>query len=183
DESNLALNASTSYASLFTSNFGADGAGTLVYSLSVSAAGADSGLNDTATGQDILLYVENGSVVGRVGGSSGDVAFTLTVNNSGVVTLDQVRAIEHTPNSGPDQESSLLSANLVTLVGTITDKDGDSQSASVDLGSAISFKDDGPSISAGSAASDSLQVDESNLALNASTSYASLFTSNFGADG
>ncbi|WP_221410710.1 DUF5801 repeats-in-toxin domain-containing protein, partial [Aeromonas enteropelogenes] len=88
---------------------------------------------------------------GRVGGSSGDVAFTLTVNNSGVVTLDQVRAIEHTPNSGPDQESSQLSANLVTLVGTITDKDGDSQSASVDLGSAISFKDDGPSISAGSA--------------------------------
>ncbi|WP_421201835.1 DUF5801 repeats-in-toxin domain-containing protein [Aeromonas enteropelogenes] len=74
------------------------------------------------------------------------MAFTLTVNNSGVVTLDQVRAIEHTPNSGPDQESSLLSANLVTLVGTITDKDGDSQSASVDLGSAISFKDDVPSV-------------------------------------
>ncbi|MFM5461574.1 DUF5801 repeats-in-toxin domain-containing protein, partial [Aeromonas veronii] len=183
DESNLSLNASTSFASLFTSSFGADGAGTLVYSLNVSAAGADSGLNDTATGQDILLYLESGSVVGRVGGSSGSVAFTLSVNSSGEVTLDQVRAIAHTPNSGPDQESSLLSANLVQLVGTITDKDGDSQSASVDLGSAISFKDDGPSISAGSAANDSLQVDESNLSLNASTSFASLFTSSFGADG
>uniref|UniRef100_UPI0034A460E2 retention module-containing protein n=1 Tax=Aeromonas sp. R4-2 TaxID=3138465 RepID=UPI0034A460E2 len=145
DESNLSLNASTSFASLFTSSFGADGAGTLVYSLNVSAAGADSGLNDTATGQDILLYLESGSVVGRVGGSSGSVAFTLSVNSSGEVTLDQERAIAHTPNSGPDQESSLLSANLVQLVGTITDKDGDSQSASVDLGSAISFKDDGPS--------------------------------------
>ncbi|WP_421302638.1 DUF5801 repeats-in-toxin domain-containing protein, partial [Aeromonas veronii] len=174
DESNLSLNASTSFASLFTSSFGADGAGTLVYSLNVSAAGADSGLNDTATGQDILLYLESGSVVGRVGGSSGSVAFTLSVNSSGEVTLDQVRAIAHTPNSGPDQESSLLSANLVQLVGTVTDKDGDSQSASVDLGSAISFKDDGPSISAGSAANDSLQVDESNLSLNASTSFASL---------
>ncbi|WOE87096.1 DUF5801 repeats-in-toxin domain-containing protein [Aeromonas veronii] len=183
DESNLSLNASTSFASLFTSSFGADGAGTLVYSLNVSAAGADSGLNDTATGQDILLYLESGSVVGRVGGSSGSVAFTLSVNSSGEVTLDQERAIAHTPNSGPDQESSLLSANLVQLVGTITDKDGDSQSASVDLGSAISFKDDGPSISAGSAANDSLQVDESNLSLNASTSFASLFTSSFGADG
>ncbi|ANB54973.1 hypothetical protein WM43_21115 [Aeromonas veronii] len=183
DESNLSLNASTSFASLFTSSFGADGAGTLVYSLNVSAAGADSGLNDTATGQDILLYLESGSVVGRVGGSSGSVAFTLSVNSSGEVTLDQVRAIAHTPNSGPDQESSLLSANLVQLVGTVTDKDGDSQSASVDLGSAISFKDDGPSISAGSAANDSLQVDESNLSLNASTSFASLFTSSFGADG
>ncbi|MFM5617558.1 DUF5801 repeats-in-toxin domain-containing protein, partial [Aeromonas veronii] len=158
DESNLSLNASTSFASLFTSSFGADGAGTLVYSLNVSAAGADSGLNDTATGQDILLYLESGSVVGRVGGSSGSVAFTLSVNSSGEVTLDQERAIAHTPNSSPDQESSLLSANLVQLVGTITDKDGDSQSASVDLGSAISFKDDGPSISAGSAANDSLQV-------------------------
>ncbi|WP_206538745.1 DUF5801 repeats-in-toxin domain-containing protein [Aeromonas finlandensis] len=183
DESNLSLNASTSYASLFTSSFGADGAGTLAYSLSVSAAGVDSGLNDTATGQNIRLYLESGNVVGRVGNSSGSVAFTLSVNNSGVVTLDQVRAIEHTPNSGPDQESSLLSANLVKLVGIITDKDGDSQSASVDLGSAISFKDDGPSISASSAANDSLQVDESNLSLNASTSYASLFTSSFGADG
>ncbi|WP_378006067.1 DUF5801 repeats-in-toxin domain-containing protein [Aeromonas jandaei] len=183
DESNLSLNATTSYASLFTSSFGADGAGTLAYSLSVSASGVDSGLNDTATGQHILLYLESGSVVGRVGNSSGSVAFTLTVSNSGVVTLDQLRAIEHTPNSGPDQESSLLSANLVKLVGTITDKDGDSQSANVDLGSAISFKDDGPSISAGIAANDSLQVDESNLSLNASTSYASLFNSSFGADG
>ncbi|WP_429106707.1 DUF5801 repeats-in-toxin domain-containing protein, partial [Aeromonas allosaccharophila] len=72
----------------------------------------------------ILLYLESGSVVGRVGGSSGSVAFTLTVNSSGEVALDQVRAIAHTPNSGPDQESSLLSANLVKLVGTITDKDG-----------------------------------------------------------
>ncbi|WP_429106702.1 DUF5801 repeats-in-toxin domain-containing protein, partial [Aeromonas allosaccharophila] len=118
------LNASANYAGLFTSSFGADGAGTLTYSLSVSAAGVDSGLNDTASGQNILLYLESGNVVGRVGGSGGNVAFTLTVNSSGVVTLDQVRAIEHTPNSGPDQESSLLSANLVKLVGTITDKDG-----------------------------------------------------------
>ena len=165
DESNLSLNASANYAGLFTSSFGADGAGTLVYSLNVSAAGADSGLNDTATGQDILLYLESGSVVGRVGGSSGSVAFTLTVNSSGEVALDQVRAIAHTPNSGPDQESSLLSANLVKLVGTITDKDGDSQSASVDLGSAISFKDDGPSVTAATNSGQATQVQNTNLML------------------
>ncbi|MFB2862510.1 DUF5801 repeats-in-toxin domain-containing protein [Aeromonas sp. MdU4] len=165
DESNLSLNASANYAGLFTSNFGADGAGTLAYSLSVSATGVDSGLNDTATGQNILLYLESGNVVGRVGNSSGNVAFTLTVSNSGVVTLDQVRAIEHTPNSGPDQESSLLSANLVKLVGTITDKDGDSQSASVDLGSAISFKDDGPTALAATNAGQATQVQNTNLML------------------
>ncbi|MFM5617360.1 beta strand repeat-containing protein [Aeromonas veronii] len=84
----------------------------------------------------------------------------MSVNSSGEVTLDQERAIAHTPNSSPDQESSLLSANLVQLVGTITDKDGDSQSASVDLGSAISFKDDGPSISANAA----VQLDDDALA-------------------
>ncbi|PTT48561.1 DUF5801 repeats-in-toxin domain-containing protein, partial [Aeromonas sp. HMWF016] len=165
DESNLSLNASTSYASLFTSSYGADGAGTLVYSLNVSASGVDSGLNDTATGQNILLYLESGNVVGRVGNSSGSVAFTLTVSNSGVVTLDQMRAIEHTPNSGSDQESSLLSANLVKLVGTITDKDGDSQSASVDLGSAISFKDDGPSASAATNSGQATQGQNTNLML------------------
>ena len=89
-------------------------------------------------------------MVGRVGGSSRQWAFTPSVNSSGEVTLDQERAIAHTPNSGPDQESSLLSANLVKLVAPSPTSDGDSQSASVDLGSAISFKDDGPSISAGS---------------------------------
>ncbi|WP_124929052.1 DUF5801 repeats-in-toxin domain-containing protein [Aeromonas veronii] len=187
DESNLSLNASTSFASLFTSSFGADGAGTLVYSLNVSAAGADSGLNDTATGQDILLYLESGSVVGRVGGSSGSVAFTLSVNSSGEVTLDQVRAIAHTPNSGPDQESSLLSANLVQLVGTVTDKDGDSQSASVDLGSAISFKDDGPSASAKAAASAGATLDETggfDAVDITSSAISGLFnTPEYGADG
>ena len=37
----------------------------LVYSLNVSAAGADSGLNDTATGQTHPAHLESGSVVGR----------------------------------------------------------------------------------------------------------------------
>ena len=40
---------------------------------------------------------------------------------SGEVTLDQVRAVVHTPNSGPDQETSLALANLVTLTATIHD--------------------------------------------------------------
>ncbi|MBX9913569.1 MAG: type I secretion C-terminal target domain-containing protein, partial [Pseudomonadaceae bacterium] len=65
-------------------------------------------------------------------------------NASWVVTLDQQRAIFHTPDTGADQESSLSAANLVQLTATITDKDGDSTSATVDLGSAISFRDDGP---------------------------------------
>jgi T1SS-143 domain-containing protein len=183
DESNLAINATTNFAGVFTGNYGADGAGSTTYNLSVSAAGVDSGLDDSATGSNILLYNEAGVIVGRVGGAGGQVAFTVTVNGSGQVTLDQQRAIIHTPNTGVDQESSLGAASMVQLSATITDKDGDSSTATVNLGNAISFRDDGPSISAGSVTADSLQVDESNLATNATTSFAGSFSSSYGADG
>ena len=141
DETNLAANASVNLSGQFTGNYGADGAGTTTYALKVSAAGADSGLDDTATGSDIKLYLEGTEVVGRVGSSTGAIAFKVTVDSAtGVVTLDQQRAIIHTPNSGPDQAVSLSAADLVQLVATITDKDGDANSASLNLGSAISFR-------------------------------------------
>ncbi|RQM63458.1 retention module-containing protein, partial [Aeromonas enteropelogenes] len=82
-----------------------------------------------------------------------------------------------------DSENHAQPANDTSLAESfnvvLTDTDGDSTNGSLD----VTIQDDVSSISAGSAASDSLQVDESNLTLNASTSYASLFTSNFGADG
>jgi T1SS-143 domain-containing protein len=184
DETSLATNANASFAGAFTSSYGADGAGTTTYGLNVSAAGVDSGLDDSATGSNILLFLEGNNVVGRVGGAAGAVSFTVSVNASGVVTLDQQRAIMHTPNSGPNQETSLASANLVQLTATITDRDGDSNSAAINLGDAISFRDDAPSISATAAVgNDSLQVDETVLATNATTNFAGLFSGNYGADG
>ncbi len=183
DETNLALNATTNFSGAFTGNYGADGAGSIGYALEVKAQGADSGLKDTATGSDIKLYLEGGEVVGRVGTSTGAVAFKVTVDASGNVTLDQVRAIVHSPNTGPDQATGLSAADLVKLVATITDKDGDASSASLNLGNAISFKDDAPTINAGTATAASLQVDETNLALNATTNFSGSFTSNYGADG
>ena len=102
-------NASTSFASPFTSSFGADGAGTLVYSLNVSAAGADSGLNDTATGQDILLYLESGSVVGRVGGSSGSAAFTPVGQQQRGGDTRSRRAIAHTRTAARIREQPAVS--------------------------------------------------------------------------
>ena len=140
DETSLNLDATVNFASSFSGNYGADGAGTTTYALNVSAAGVDSGLDDTATGSDIKLYLEGGEVVGRVGSSTGAIAFKVTVDASGNVTLDQQRAIVHTPNTGPDQAVSLSAANLVQLVATITDKDGDANSATLNLGSAISFR-------------------------------------------
>ena len=122
-------------------------------------------------------------MVGRVGDQSGAIAFKVTVDASGNVTLDQVRAIVHSPNTGPDQATGLSAADLVKLVATITDKDGDASSATLNLGNAISFRDDAPTISAGQAQVGSLQVDETNLALNATTNYSGAFTGNYGADG
>ncbi|MGG5870978.1 retention module-containing protein [Pseudomonas peli] len=184
DETNLLVDATTSFSGVFNSAYGADGAGSLSYSLNVSAAGANSGLVDSATNQSILLYKEGANIVGKVGGAGGAVSFVVSVNSAtGVVTLDQQRALIHTPNDGPDQASSLASANLVQLVVTITDKDGDAASATLNLGSAISFRDDAPSISAGQALAGSLQVDETNLAGNATANFSAAFTSVYGADG
>ena len=67
------------------------------------------------------------------GGSSGSVALPCRSTAAGGDT-DQERAIAHTRTAARIRESSLLSANLVKTGGTITDKDGDSQSAKVDSG-------------------------------------------------
>ena len=160
DETNLLVDKTLDYSTAFTHSYGADGAGSISYALAVSAAGADSGLKDTASGQSIKLYLEGGEVVGRVGDQSGAISFKVTVDADGKVTLDQKLAIVHSPDSGPDQATGLSAADLVKLVATITDKDGDSSSASLNLGNAISFRDDAPNIDAGQAANGSLEVDE-----------------------
>ncbi|WP_237149744.1 DUF5801 repeats-in-toxin domain-containing protein [Metapseudomonas otitidis] len=183
DETNLAGDATTDFSGAFIRNYGADGPGTTTYALQVSADGASSGLKDTATGTDIKVYLESGQVIGRVGGPSGAIAFTVSVDSTGKVTLDQRIALQHSPDSGPDQEVSLGSVDLVKLVATITDKDGDSTSATLNLGNAISFKDDAPTISAGQAVADSLQVDETTLATDATTDFSGAFSGNYGADG
>ncbi|QIE86546.1 retention module-containing protein [Pseudomonas nitroreducens] len=180
DESNLGANASASVSSLFTSHYGADGAGSLVYKVVAAQDGSDSGLRVTS-GDKIYLYNEGNGVVGRVGGQSGAVAFTLTVNN-GTVTLDQQLALKHPDGNNPDDALSVASGKI-SLTATITDGDGDSHSASVELGSQLSFHDDGPSITASAQGAPALVVDETNLGIDASANITSLFTSSYGADG
>ena len=182
DETNLILNATANFADNFTSSYGADGAGTTTYALNVSAAGVDFGLDDTATGSNILLFKEGNTVVGRVGNAGGPISFIVSVDAAGTVTLDQQRAIFHTPDLGSDQDATLSAANLVSLAATITDKDGDTQSANINIGTSLHFHDDAPSISV-SAAADPLTVDETNLILNATANFADNFTSSYGADG
>src|SRR5205085_166934 len=183
DEANLAVNATGSFAAAFTSVFGADGAGTVSYALTISAPGANSGLVDVATGSAIVLVNNAGVIEGHVGTTGGALAFTVTVDGSGNVTLDQIRAVQHPDGSNPNDSVTLSSDSLVTLTATITDRDGDHQSATANIGQNLNFLDDGPSISLANVAEPNLNVDETVLATNDTKSFAGAFTSSFGADG
>jgi len=146
DESNLNIDATADFSGYFTSSFGADGAGSIAYSMNV--ADGPTGISDTATGQAILLTVNEttGAIEGRTE-TSNDLVFTVSVDATGNVTLDQQRAVVHRDPANHDDVVS-LSPSLINLVATITDTDGDTASAQLDLTSVISFRDDGPSITA-----------------------------------
>ncbi|MBD9672560.1 hypothetical protein IB275_18385 [Pseudomonas sp. PDM21] len=179
DDSDLTTNALQAFSANFLSSFGADGAGTLTYTLGcVSGA---SGLTDTATGQSVVLSL-NGTVVEGRCAISNDLVFTVSVNANGDVTLDQQRAIVHANTSDPDDSRTLTSDNLVTLTGTKTDKDGDSAQTTLNIGQNLIFKDDGPTIST-TGSEPTLTVDETVLATNATANFAANFTSGYGADG
>ncbi|MDF9774668.1 DUF5801 repeats-in-toxin domain-containing protein [Pseudomonas baetica] len=179
DETLLATDATQSFAANFNSAFGADGAGTLTYALGV-VAGA-SGLTDTATGEAVNLSL-NGTVVEGRTATGNLLVFTVSVAANGSVTLDQLRAVVHANTANPDDSTSLTADNLVTLTATITDKEGDSAQATLNIGQNLVFKDDGPSITT-TGAEPTLTVDETLLAINATQSFAANFNSAFGADG
>ncbi|WMT72021.1 DUF5801 repeats-in-toxin domain-containing protein [Bradyrhizobium sp. Ash2021] len=198
---NLASTVKTGdFSTAFTSVQGADGA-SIAYSLGVSSPSVDSGLIDSATGQHILLVLNGTTVEGHVGASS-TLAFTLAVNAAtGVVTLTDLRAVhEGVGENGDISEGISLNsiANLVTLTATITDKDGDHQAATIDLGKQVTFNDDGPTIVVNNSTEPTLVVDESfltaatngidgttpNLASTVKTGdFSTAFTSVQGADG
>jgi len=178
------------FASAFTSGYGTDGSGSITYKLAVTD-GADSGLLDTASGQAVLLYQDGDSkVVGKTE-TGGDVVFTLTLSGSSV-TLEQVRAVEHPDTTDSDDQVTLSAADLIKLVATIKDSEGDADSETLNIGQHLVFKDDGPGIGLTSE-SVTLETDESFLATGSAgadltktkvtASYAVLFDATFGSDG
>ncbi len=155
DESNLNHDATADFSGVFNVQPGADGLGSQSYSLNVQ--NANSGLIDTATGEQVQLRMNGLILEGRTA-TTGQLVFSLTVDSSGKVTLDQLRAVVH-PTSDPD-EATFLGSGHVNLTLTVTDKDGDHASGVLDIGKVISFKDDGPSSSAKAAASAGATLDE-----------------------
>ena len=148
---NLALTSTTgNFSGAFTSVTGADNA-TIAYALSITGGnGVASGLIDSHTGLSDVLVLNGNTIEGHVSVVGGTLAFTITVDPAtGIVTFTEDRAVSQAIASSPDTgEGISLTAGIVNLLATITDKDGDFQTAHIDLGKQLTITDDGPTISA-----------------------------------
>ncbi|NVK41427.1 MAG: retention module-containing protein, partial [Oceanospirillaceae bacterium] len=202
DETDLATDDSASFAGNFAASidYGADGPGDLVYSLVLNGSDVGSGLyavdnSDTSAvdgdgygqGAEILLNQSGNVITGSVGGTD---YFTIMVNpDTGVVSFDQLNAIWHGNSANPDDVETLTTASAGDLLirATVTDADGDTDIADVDLGAGVfSVRDDGPSIDAQAAGElDAMEVDETDLATDDSANFADNFAASidYGADG
>jgi hypothetical protein len=119
-------------------DYGADGAGSTVYSLSLTGTNVNSGLyaldntdmsagdgDGFGQGSQIVLNLSGNTITGSVGATN---YFTITINpTTGVVTFTQLNNIWH-PTAGSsaaalDEAATLntLAANLVQVVQTVTD--------------------------------------------------------------
>ncbi|MGH6908728.1 MAG: DUF5801 repeats-in-toxin domain-containing protein, partial [Phenylobacterium sp.] len=146
DETVLATDNSADFSTAFTPDFGTDGAGAAGVTYALSAVAGASGLVDTASGQNVVLSKTAGGVIEGRTATDGDLVFKVSVDALGNVTLDQQRAVIHTPNTGPDQSTTLAADDLVKLTATITDADGDHDAAILNIGQNLVFKDDAPSV-------------------------------------
>jgi T1SS-143 domain-containing protein len=127
-----------------TANAGSDG-GTPVFSLIVK--NQNSGVYDTATGQEVKLSNDGtGKIVGKVGNA---IVFTVEVDQSGKVTVNQFRAVKHDQSNDHDEnngDEAGIGSGKIEIKVEITDGDGDHADASTDLGKLIKFEDDGPKV-------------------------------------
>jgi hypothetical protein len=186
--------------SAYEVNYGADGpnnSGAVTYGLSlttivngerVAIGGSDvvfSGLT-TLDSTAINLYVVNGEIVGRTSTGS-DIYFKISVDNDGEVTFSRTAAspaIKHGSVSSVD-ENALITLNsggtsnfAVTLTQTVTDGDGDTANARINLigdgavsgGPDFIIQDDGPTASTRTPSGASGDVAPATLVLDESIS-------------
>ncbi|WP_183313424.1 DUF5801 repeats-in-toxin domain-containing protein, partial [Halomonas fontilapidosi] len=141
----------TAILTLDTIDFGADGAAAsndTVYGLELSGDGTTS--LATAQGDYPISLVETNAttLTGQYVDGAGvtQTAFTVAINANGTLTVTQETALEHQdPN---DDNDTLDLSGLITATVEVTDADGDTDSDSVEIGGAVTFIDDGPTISA-----------------------------------
>jgi T1SS-143 domain-containing protein len=160
-----------------TSSVGADEGGSRSYALVLGSAA--SGLVDAVTKEAITLTVDgDGHVVGA--SATGGVAFMIGIDAAtGLVTVAQYRAVAHNDSADADESgtsAATIVGGAVSVAVTITDFDGDQDTATTDLGSHIRFEDDGAVITA---------VETKGLAMNwpSEVSVAGDIAVSYGSDG
>jgi T1SS-143 domain-containing protein len=129
--------------------FGVDGAaaaGSKIYSLSLSSAGVDSGLQ-TTDGKHIYLFAEGDLIVGRVAGVNGAIgsaAFAVAIDHATgrVSTVEYLSLLNGNANNPNDIVS--IATHTISAVLTVTDGDGSTASGSADISAQIQFADDAP---------------------------------------
>jgi len=136
-----------------TTAFGADGAaatGSVSYGLAITNTTAGATPLKTAIGDFpiTLVQVDADTIEGRYNGAN--VAFRLDIGSGGALTITQFVPLEHNVDGSTsaayndalnlmDGQNSLVSATV-----TLKDFDGDTATASVAIGNAITILDDGP---------------------------------------
>lgn len=141
----------TQLNSRFEVHYGADSAATndpltIKYTLVINKDKAE--LWDTATQEQVSLIDRGDGVVRGVIGTGTDekTVFTLSVDDNGVLTLTQERAVVHSSSNPHDITN--LGKDVLSLKATATATDGDgdtvTDSASYDIGHQLNFLDSGP---------------------------------------
>ena len=155
-------------------DFGSDGAGSATYSLVLTGSNVASGLfaldaaDTTAVDRDgigqgaqIVLNQSGNTITGSAGGTN---YFTITLNPAtGEVTFTQLNNIWHASTANDDDTATLTlaNANLLKLVQTVTDADGDVDTAAINLGTGVfQIEDDGPDAVVANAVAAAIVLDE-----------------------
>ncbi|KRB46704.1 DUF5801 repeats-in-toxin domain-containing protein [Phenylobacterium sp. Root700] len=174
-----------------TAAFGVDGDGGSAYSL-LDPGGANSGLVDTLSGLPVKLGLDGADVVGfldkdnSTGFNTGDdEVFRISIDSiTGQLTLNQLRALQHSDTANPDDIASMTAGKVFANL-QVTDGDGDTANSSVDISQIFKFKDDGPSTTISANATPLLQTDDTTLTTNDSDTdpYVASPNDDGGADG
>src|SRR5207253_1867924 len=131
-----------------TTSYGADGAGTTAYGISVVGGGTTT--LKTAVGDNAISLVQTNAttITGQyTDGSGTHTAFTVVINANGTLTVTENVPLEHNTdgNTAAAYNDTLTLSGLINATVTVTDKDGDSVTSSpVAVGNLVSFFDDGP---------------------------------------
>ena len=127
-------------------NFGTDGPSSATYSLVLTGSNVASGLFalgvNGAQGASIVLNKVGNDILGQVGAVT---YFTISVDGNGVVTFTQSLNVWHADTTSDDDTSTLTLSDPALLQLTVTDADGDTASAAINLGAGVfQIEDDGP---------------------------------------